>query len=236
MGVAGARQLMRLLPFVELLWSVVRSAQPGDGRALEHDVRELLLREGVRSDHVPGGYTLLGVGSASGLWHQMDLEAQVADAVVVCELKAYRGLLPKNDLLCFVAATDDLFLWATRRAGRLPIVRALAGTFTTSEAERRYAAMHGTMLIEPDTIPAPLLAAGTMPFPDSLVPVPECERAAMASLVRPLQAVHRVAAGPAARGWEQLPHRMGIRSQAEWSKRLFAAKPGLAETIEVSAA
>lgn len=212
---------MRLLPFTASLWGVVRRAQPGNGRALEQDVRELLMRLGTRSDHVPGGYTLLGIGSASGLWHQIDFEAQLADAIVVGELKAYRGSLPKNDLLCFAAATDDLFLGATRRAGRVPIVRVLAGTFTVSEAERRYAAMHGIMLVESGVVPAPMLADSRMPRSPDLVPIPDCERAAIGSLVRPMQAIHDGRRRPQTRGWELLPHRLGIRSQIAWSERIL---------------
>lgn len=236
MGAAGARQLMRLLPFIANLWGVVRRASPGDGRALEDDVRDLMVRRSIRSDHVPGGYTLLGVGSASGLWHQIDLEAQLDDAILIGELKAYRGSLPKNDLLCFAAASDDLFLGATRRVGRVPIFRVLAGTFSSSERERRYAAIHGILLVEPGVVPAPLLADASMPMPQDFVPIPDCERAAIASLARPMQEIHGDSRRVQVRAWELLPHRLGVRSQVAWSERILGVRAEAVTNSEVVAA
>src|SRR5687768_3873226 len=121
---------MRLVGFVSELWALTRECVPGDGRGWENQVRELLVRRQLRSDHVPGGYSLLAATSASGLWHQHDLEAHLDDAILIAELKAYSAGLPKADLLGLVGATDDLFLGLGHDVTRVPIFRAIAGAFT----------------------------------------------------------------------------------------------------------
>ena len=209
---------MRLVHFVTALWEVVRRATPGDGRGLEHDVRELLVSSRLRSDHVPGGYSMLGIGSASGLWHQLDLEAHLDDAIVAGELKAHRRHLPKGELLHFVAATDDLYVGAARRYGRIPTVRAIAGTFSISEAARTYAALKGVLVIDPYTVPAPLLAIPGWTASADYDPLVDSEREAVASLVRPIRTVLDEGARWARRG-DASRYRFGIRTQLQWSLR-----------------
>lgn len=217
---------MHLLPFVGALWRCVRAATPGDGRRLERDVRELMVTRGLRSEQVPGGYSLLGIGSASGLWHQLDLEAHLDDAVLVGELKAHTGRLPKNELLRFVAATDDLYVGSSRRAARTPIWRAIAGTFTSTPAERSFAAIHGVLVVEPSTIPSLLLAAPALALPDELDPLADPERVAVAGLARPMQTLFSSSPRGASRTHirDAATYRFGIRSQAEWSTRVFASR------------
>ena len=212
---------MRVETFVTALWQLVRAATPGDGRRLEQAVRDMLVSRRLRSDHVPGGYSLLGIGSASGWCHQMDVEAHLDDAVLVVELKAYRGTLPKHDLLQFVAATDDLFAGQYSYPGRLPVLRAIAGTFATHEAERIYAAMHGVLLVEPTIVPAVILALPSLSLPSELTGLSDAERQAVQSMTRPIRDQLRSQSRVAGPGLQRVAFRFGVQAQAQWSARLL---------------
>ena len=215
---------MKLVRFIGELWTQARAGTPGDGRGWEQDVRELLVRNRVRSDHVPGGYSLMGIPSASGLWHQLDLEAHLEDAIVIAELKAYRGCLPKGDLLGFVAATNDLYLGLRRAVPRLPVLRAVAGMFTASLGVRTYAAQHGVVLVDPYTVPAPILAAGVLPLRPDLSPPTGDEIGAVSSLVRPMQELVRWTPAGSIQSPAPRPSRdlaFAIRTHVDWSKRLL---------------
>jgi hypothetical protein len=84
---------------------------------------------------------------------------------VIGEWKAYRGAIPKNDLLRFKAATDDYWLRQHQHA-MAPVIRVFGGTGYASQALRRYAAVWGICLITTDRWPAPLLASDTTAWPD----------------------------------------------------------------------
>src|SRR4051794_16783651 len=79
------------------------SGGPEQGRRWERRVAEYLTDHGIRTDTLPGGYRLLGHASLSGLGHQLDATMACSDAVVIGEWKAYRGAIPKNELLRFKA-------------------------------------------------------------------------------------------------------------------------------------
>ncbi len=58
----------------------------------------------------PGGCSFLGRASLSGLAHQVDAVIGCRDVIVIGEWKAYRGTIPKNELLRFKAVSDDYYL------------------------------------------------------------------------------------------------------------------------------
>lgn len=134
------------------------SGGAGDGRGFERRVDRYLAARAIRSVEVFSGVRSLGSQSLSGLYHQIDASCSIRHAVVVGEWKAYRGAIPKNDLLRFKAVTDDYWLRQHPYAAS-PVIRIFGGTGYVSPALRRYAAQWGICLITPDFWPAPLLAA-----------------------------------------------------------------------------
>ena len=118
------------------------AGEAGDGRAFERRVERHLAATGVRPVEVFSGVRSLGSQSLSGLYHQIDATGTMRDAVVIGEWKAYRGAIPKNDLLRFKAATDDYWLRQHQYA-MAPVIRVFGGTGYASQALRRYAAVLG---------------------------------------------------------------------------------------------
>jgi hypothetical protein len=162
------------------------AGEAGDGRAFERRVERHLAATGVRPVEVFSGVRSLGSQSLSGLYHQVDATCRTREAVVIGEWKAYRGSIPKNDLLRFKAATDDYWLRQHPYA-MAPVIRVFGGTGYVSPALRRYAAQWGICLITPDRWPAPILASETTSWPEA-----EPDRLArryLAWLSRPLNAV-----------------------------------------------
>lgn len=158
----------------------------GDGRAFERRIERHLAATGVRPVEVFSGVRALGSQSLSGLYHQIDATGSTREAIVIGEWKAYRGSIPKNDLMRFKAATDDYWL-RQHRFATAPVMRVFGGTGHVSSALRRYAAHWGICLITTDRWPAPLLASETTAWPgegpDRLA------RRYLAWLARPLGAV-----------------------------------------------
>jgi hypothetical protein len=140
------------------------AGEAGDGRAFERRVERHLAAIGVRPVEVFSGVRSLGSHSLSGLYHQIDATGATREAVVIAEWKAYRGAIPKNDLLRFKAATDDYWLRQYPFA-TAPVLRVFGGTGYVSPALRRYAAHWGICLITTDWWPAPLLASDTTAWP-----------------------------------------------------------------------
>ena len=115
------------------------TATAGDGRAFERRVaRHLSRSEFVRSRCSPGVRSL-GSQSLSGLHHQIDATGATREAIVIGEWKAYRGAIPKNELMRFKAATDDYWL-RQHPFATTSVVRVFGGTGHASPALRRYAA------------------------------------------------------------------------------------------------
>ena len=83
---------------------------PGRGRQWEQQVADYLAMRNAPVEVLPGGYTVFGHVSLSTLRHQIDGAIGCADSIVVAEWKAFRGGMPKNELLRFKAATDDYFM------------------------------------------------------------------------------------------------------------------------------
>lgn len=201
----------------------------GDGRAFERRIERHLAATGVRPVEVFSGVRSLGGQSLSGLYHQIDATGATREAVVIGEWKAYRGSIPKNDLMRFKAVTDDYWLRQHPYAAA-PVMRVFGGTGYVSPALRRYAAQWGICLITTDRWPSPLLASETTDWPgggpDRLA------RRYLGWLARPLGSV----CAPQPDGSWSIPkpapdatidHFLALQDQ--WSEQLwrrFDARPG----------
>jgi hypothetical protein len=141
----------------------------------------------VPSAVFPGGCTVLGHFSLSGLNHQIDATLGCTNALVISEWKAHSGTLPKNELLRFKAVTDDYFMSIARSGPTLPIMRVLCATGAISTNLRVYAALHGILLIEPSRWPSAVLASDRRIWPGRDTGPGDCERGRIAWLSRPLQ-------------------------------------------------
>lgn len=162
------------------------AGEAGDGRAFERRVERHLAATGVRPVEIFSGVRTLGSQSLSGLYHQIDATGRTRDAIVIGEWKAYRGAIPKNDLMRFKAASDDYWLRQHRYAAA-PVMRVFGGTGRVSPALRRYAAQWGICLVTTDRWPAMLLASDTTAWPDG--GPDRLARRYLAWLGRPLGAV-----------------------------------------------
>ena len=163
---------------------------PSRGRSWEQRIADYLACRGVHCEVLPGGYRLFGHASLSGMRHQVDGAIGCADAIVIAEWKAYKGNLPKNELLRFKAATDDYFMALGNQTPMRPVIRVFGGTGKASEAVRSYACRHGIALIEPDRWPVPTLLSGNGVRQDRSTTDPRAaDRRHLAWAVRPLQRV-----------------------------------------------
>ncbi len=140
---------------------------PERGWSWEARVADALSRRGFPVEPLPGGVRVFGAVPASGLRHQTDAAVHCADAHVVGEWKSYSGAVPKNELLRFKAATDDLYDALSVRLPRRPVLRLFGVAGDASPQLRWYAARHGIALIERSRWPAPVLADPALPWPDA---------------------------------------------------------------------
>lgn len=162
---------------------------PQRGLRWERRVAEGLGARGFSARTVAGGVEIHGVLPASGLRHQIDATIGCSDAEVIGEWKAYRGAVPKNEILRFKAVTDDLYD-AMTRPPRRPIFRLFGVAGDASPELRWYAARHGITLVEQSRWPAPVLADERLPWPPGEGPS-TVDRRRLTWLSRPLQAVYR---------------------------------------------
>ena len=197
------------------------------GRIWEEKVSVHLAQRGVPVESVPGGYRVLGFISLSGLLHQIDATVSCSDAIVLAEWKAYSGALPKNDLLRFKAVTDDFYMSFSGAGLSRPVFRVFGGIGSASNDLRRYAALHGIVLIECDRWPLPILACDNFVWPSEPTAGPSVhEREALAWGVRPLQRVMRpLRAGGFLYPAPDTPARVEsfLRLHEYWSDHLWAA-------------
>ncbi len=163
---------------------------PARGHQWEQRVAEYLANKGMPVEALPGGFTILGHASLSGLQHQIDGTISCTDALVIGEWKAHQGPIPKNELLRFKAATDDYFMaMGAHRPGR-PIMRVFGGTGGASDELRTYGVLYGITLIEPTRWPAPILASDDLLWQGQHVAGPNpADRKSLAQAFRPLQNV-----------------------------------------------
>ena len=163
---------------------------PIRGCRWEQRIADHLARRGVPSEPLPGGCSIFGHVSLSTLKHQIDGTLGCADAIVIAEWKAFKGKLPKNELLRFKAATDDYFMAFGNEAPRRPVVRIFGGIGEASDSVRAYAYHHGVVLIERRRWPVPVLVSNKVfsQHPDSPCPG-AADRKHLAWTVRPMQHV-----------------------------------------------
>lgn len=164
----------------------VEGKGPERGWRWERMIAERLADRGYPARAVAGGVSIFGVTPASGLRHQIDGEVGCSDALVIGEWKAYRGSVPKNEVLRFKAISDDIFDGMAGRPPRMPVLRLFGVAGDASPELRWYAARHGVTLIERSRWPAPVLADPYLQWPlDTEPTVREVER--LGWLSRPLQ-------------------------------------------------
>lgn len=162
------------------------AGQAGEGAAFERRVRRHLNGAGLPDAR---GFRIFGRRSLSGLYHQLDEQTACKNALVVGEWKAYRGRIPKNDLLRFKAATDD-YWFNCAQACTLPVLRVFGGTGAVMEAMRVYAAQWGIILVTPDRWPIPSLVDPDLLWSPDGVPGPApVDQKCMTSLMTPLNGV-----------------------------------------------
>jgi hypothetical protein len=164
------------------------------GQDWEECVHEQMALQSVPVEVLSGGYSVFGFTSLSGLQHQVDLTLGASDAIVILECKNYRNALPKNELLKFKAVTDDYYMSLGPSLPRKPVFRVFGGPGDAARDLRRYAALHGIVLIDRGNWPVPFLVAhdgrsvGT--------PLPATATSVLSNLFRPMQrALPRLANG-----------------------------------------
>jgi hypothetical protein len=165
------------------------SPGPERGFRWESTIAESLAAAGFPVEAVPGGIRVFGTVPASGLRHQTDAAITCTDAHVLGEWKAYRGSVPKNEVLRFKAATDDLYESIVRQRPRRPVLRLFGVAGDASVELRQYAARHGVTLVERSRWPAPVLRDTTISWHPGEGPS-AVDRRQLAWLSRPLQEVY----------------------------------------------
>jgi len=143
---------------------------PARGWRWEARIADTLAHRGYPVEAMPGGVRVFGAVPASGLRHQTDAALSCVDAHVIGEWKSYTGPVPKNELLRFKAATDDLYDTLARRLPRQPVLRLFGVGGDVSPQLRWYAARHGITLVErsrcpPRCSPTPSFPGRTAPRP-----------------------------------------------------------------------
>jgi len=215
------------------LFKATYAATPGDGEAWETVARTALARRGARFEQIPGGATLFGFASASGLPHQLDAVIRVEDAFVVLELKAHAGTVPKNDLLRFAAATDDFVFGLGSEFPALPVYRILATLGQVSIGMRRFAALRGIGMIERGRWPSMVLSAPSVVWPEADGRPTDRDREQIGRLVRPVQAVLRSVGAQYLYdpGLAQRTIVVLLALEDDWSNRLWVAVETRTQTL-----
>lgn len=209
---------------------------PARGWSWENRIAETLAMRGYPVEPMPGGVRVFGVMPASGLRHQTDAALHCTDAHVVGEWKSYSGPVPKNEVLRFKAATDDLYESLARRLPRQPVLRLFGVGGDVTPDLRWYAARHGISLVERTRWPAPALADPLLGWPEGRGPS-EADRRRLRWLSRPMQDVYprlpdgslRLPPPPQDSAVEAL-----LTLQNRWSDRLWSAvdaEPGTFEQL-----
>jgi hypothetical protein len=162
---------------------------PDRGSRWESSIAVELALQSYPVESVPGGIRVFGFLPASGLRHQTDAVIDCVDAHVIGEWKSYRGAVPKNEVLRFKAASDDIYDALLAQRLRQPVLRLFGVRGDASRELRWYAARHGIALVERSRWPAPLLADIAMSWPPGEGPG-RIDRNRLAWLSRPLQRVY----------------------------------------------
>jgi hypothetical protein len=198
---------------------------PDRGPRWESGIALELALQGYPVASVPGGIRVFGVLPASGLRHQTDAAIDCADAHVIGEWKSYRGAVPKNEMLRFKAASDDIYDSLLEHRPRLPVLRLFGVRGDASRDLRWYAARHGITLVERSRWPSPLLADIGLPWPPGQGPG-RIDRNRLAWLSRPLQRVYPQQPDGSLRLQRPLPAAavdVLLDLHDRWSERLWEA-------------
>jgi hypothetical protein len=164
-------------------------AGPERGQRWESQIADELALQSYPVECLPGGIRVFGVLPASGLRHQTDAAIDCIDAHVIGEWKSYRSPVPKNAVLRFKAASDDLYGALVERLPHRPVLRVFGVRGDASRELRWYAARHGITLVERTRWPAPMLADVGLPWPLGEGPG-HIDRTRLGWLSRPLQDVY----------------------------------------------
>lgn len=117
--------------------------------------RGLTLRERA------GARTVGGQQSASGFWHEVDAATRSVRHVTHWELKHLAEPISKNDLLVFNSKGLEFHQGSDPSVARVPFLRFLLSGGEVEEEGRRFGALWGIMIIEPDRLPLSLLYEAT---------------------------------------------------------------------------
>lgn len=190
MRLRGGRRFAVLCHDLFVLAQEVDEARgPVRGTRWEHRIADALAARGFPATSIPGGVEVHGVVPASGLAHQTDAEITCRDALVIGEWKAYRGTVPKNEVLRFKATSDDLYEAMSGRVPRLPVMRLFGVAGDAGHELRWYAARHGVALVERSRWPAAVLADPHLEWLAGAGPS-DLDRRRLAWLGRPMQRVY----------------------------------------------
>jgi hypothetical protein len=165
---------------------------------LERAFYRLCTFAGLRLTERAGSRTLRGISSASGLKHESDAVIAAADITIHVEMKSLFGDVPKNALISFNQKGLDFIVAPAPEIRSRPFYRLFLSTTPLTPDARRFAAIWGIGIIEPDRLPLAVMhwLAGS----DLEVGVPRLvsrDRAwtEIPKLLMPLQAqLHRLAA------------------------------------------
>lgn len=131
-----------------------------DGKAWERAVENLIWRPTFTRRQRAGTFGLFGMGSASGVEHELDGVGHGPEAGVWVEAKA-RAALGKGDVALFELKCRDLYVEAIRRdppsttaARWWPV---LVSSEPVSDSVRRLCLATGILLCEPEKLPLPAL-------------------------------------------------------------------------------
>lgn len=138
-------------------WEEGRLAGPARGRALEQAFYRLCAFAGLRLTERAGSRTVRGVRSASGMQHESDAVIVSADMTLHVEMKSLFGDVPKNDLMLFNQKGIDFILSDAREIRSRPFYRLFLTTTPLSFEARRFAAIWGISVVEPDRLPLAVL-------------------------------------------------------------------------------
>jgi hypothetical protein len=176
----------RLCRDIFFLAQLAHSDHADQGFRWERRVASHIAAEGLAIETQPGGCSFLGRASLSGLAHQVDAVIGCRDVIVIGEWKAYRGTIPKNELLRFKAVSDDYYLSLGPHSPGRPIMRVFGGTGVFTPELRRYGALWGITLVDANWWPAPVLASARTVWPGRCDPH-LVDRRQLRWLSRPLQ-------------------------------------------------
>jgi hypothetical protein len=127
------------------------------GRNFEQVFYSICRRRGVHLCESAGSRTLAEQRSASGFSHEVDAGTRSASCITDWELKHLTSLLDKNELLVFNGKALDFLQGSSPTITQIPVLRFLLSGNNVRDECRRFAALWGIMLIEPQRFPLPLL-------------------------------------------------------------------------------